>query len=73
MLTKWNFADIQYFLCPFLGAILALIFYEFVFVRSQEYLKDGSSDSNEKFDGSEHSANEPIGEINDAPTEPLDN
>lgn len=41
-------------------------------MRSQEYLKEGSSDSNEKFDGSEHSANEPIGEINDAPIEPID-
>lgn len=37
----------QYILCPFLGAVLALIFYEFVFVKTQEYLADDEEDNEE--------------------------
>jgi hypothetical protein len=28
---------------PFMGSALALVFYEFIFVRSQEYLNDDDS------------------------------
>lgn len=34
----------QYIIVPFLGAVLALIFYEFVFVKTQEYLADDEDD-----------------------------
>lgn len=41
----------QYVVAPFGGSALALIFYEFVFVKSQEYLADGEDDdSNEDND-----------------------
>lgn len=36
---------IQYFFCPFGGAAIALVFYEFVFVKSQEYLNEGEASS----------------------------
>ena len=51
MLFSWNFRDIaQYLLLPFVGSILAVVFYEFVFVKSQEYLNDGDSDDNKELD-----------------------
>lgn len=31
-------------LCPFLGSILALAFYEIIFVKTQEYLNDESEE-----------------------------
>ena len=44
MIISFNFSFIlQYVLVPFAGAILALVFYEFVFVKSQEYLNDGET------------------------------
>jgi hypothetical protein len=36
---------VQYFLMPFCGSIIALVFYEFVFVKSQEYLNEGDDAS----------------------------
>lgn len=40
---------VQYFLMPFAGSALALIFYEFVFVKTQEYLNDdGASEEGPK-------------------------
>ena len=40
---------IQYFLMPFVGSALALLFYEFVFVKTQEYLnEDGASEEETK-------------------------
>ena len=32
---------------PFFGSVAALVFYEFVFVKSQEYLNDDDSDNSE--------------------------
>lgn len=43
-----NFNFPQYLLCPFLGALLALIFYEFVFVKTQEYLADDEEEGEEE-------------------------
>jgi len=34
---------IQYVGMPFAGAAIALVFYEFVFVKSQEFLNEGAS------------------------------
>lgn len=50
----WSFdfsSIITYAACPFGGGVLALIFYEFVFVKSQEYL-DVDNDSAENSDDS---------------------
>jgi len=44
----WQFKYIYiYFLMPFCGSAAALVFYEFVFVRSQEYLNEESSEGSE--------------------------
>lgn len=42
---------IQYFIMPIVGSALALIFYEFVFVKTQEYLNDdvSSEDGTKEF------------------------
>lgn len=40
---SWNFWYI-YPVMPFFGSAAALVFYEFVFVKSQEYLNDDSED-----------------------------
>lgn len=47
-LLSWYFADVQYLLAPFIGAACALVFYEFVFVKSQEYLADNASDEDNR-------------------------
>ena len=47
-LLSWYWADVQYLLAPFLGAAISLVFYEFVFVKSQEYLHEGSEDDNKE-------------------------
>ena len=48
MIISFDFKYIWiYFLMPFGGAALALIFYEYVFVRSQEYLADDSEEEND--------------------------
>lgn len=45
MIVSFDFKYIWiYFLMPFGGAALALIFYEYIFVRSQEYLADDSEE-----------------------------
>jgi hypothetical protein len=52
MLLAFNFSYIiEYVLCPLGGAAIALVFYELVFVKTQEYLaeEDDTSD-NEKDD-----------------------
>ena len=50
---------IQYALMPFAGAALALVFYELVFVKSQEYLaadeEEDDEDGTSLKDGIEHS------------------
>ena len=43
----------QYIIVPFLGAVLALIFYEFVFVKTQEYLADDEDDEGVEEDDEE--------------------
>jgi len=52
MIISFQFSHVlQYVVAPFGGSALALIFYEFVFVKSQEYLADGEDDdSNEEND-----------------------
>jgi len=46
MLISWQFTNIlQYLVAPFGGSALALVFYEFVFVKSQEYLEEGEEES----------------------------
>lgn len=51
-LWAFDFSSIiTYSACPFAGGVLALIFYEFVFVKSQEYL-DVDNDSAENSDDS---------------------
>ena len=45
MIWTLNFSYIiQYFLMPFVGSVLALVFYEYVFVKSQEYLNGDDSE-----------------------------
>jgi hypothetical protein len=53
---------LQYFVAPFGGSALALIFYEFVFVKSQEYLADGEDDDETDADNDElaNGLSEPI-------------
>jgi len=44
MLLSFDFKFIlQYFFMPLAGSAIALVFYEFVFVKSQEYLEDDTS------------------------------
>lgn len=43
----------QYLLAPFGGSAIALIFYEFVFVKSQEYLEEGEDDDETDADNDE--------------------
>ena len=49
MIFEGNFSllTIQYLLCPFAGSILALIFYEHIYVKTQEFLENGSEASKE--------------------------
>jgi glycerol uptake facilitator-like aquaporin len=51
-LRSFDFSSIlSYCLCPFIGGVLSLVFYEFVFVKSQEYL-DVDNESAENSDDS---------------------
>jgi glycerol uptake facilitator-like aquaporin len=47
LLTEFNFRfeTLQYMFCPFAGSILALIFYEHVYVKTQELLNDDGDNS----------------------------
>lgn len=45
-------------LCPFFGSIIALIFYEVIFVKTQEYLNDESEE--EEDDEEESESDKPI-------------
>lgn len=48
MILSGDFTFItQYLLMPFGGCAIALVFYEFVFVKSQEYLADDNNSSDE--------------------------
>jgi len=48
MIISMQFSHVlQYLAAPFGGSALALIFYEFVFVKSQEYLADGEDDDSD--------------------------
>ena len=48
MAVKFDFTYVlQYFLCPMAGAVCAYLFYEFVFVKTQEYLADDDETSME--------------------------
>lgn len=46
-LLSLYFGDVQYYLAPFMGAAIALVFYEFVFVKTQEYLVDSNPEDEE--------------------------
>ena len=53
LLFHFNFSlsTLQYLLCPFAGSVLALIFYEHIYVKTQELIEDtpssdGMSDDN---------------------------
>ena len=53
IIFSWNWSWWYiYPVMPFMGSIAALIFYEFIFVRSQEYLNDDDSDNSVKSEGS---------------------
>ena len=39
-----NFSFPQYFLCPFLGCLCSVLFYDYVFVKTQEYLAEDSEE-----------------------------
>lgn len=41
-----SLSTIQYILCPFAGSIMALIFYEQIYVKTQELIDDDDSQSN---------------------------
>lgn len=43
-LFQMNFTFPQYLLFPFLGCACSVLFYEFVFVKTQEYLADDSEE-----------------------------
>lgn len=43
-----NFSFPQYILCPFAGCICSVIFYDYVFVKTQEYLNDESDEEEEE-------------------------
>lgn len=48
-LLSWTFRyTLQYIVAPFAGSALALVFYEFVFVRSQEYMADDEEEEEEE-------------------------
>ena len=47
-LMQFNFKFPQYLFCPFLGMVGAIIFYEFVFVKTQEYLNEDSEEDEEE-------------------------
>ena len=48
-LTSLDFSyAVQYIVMPFVGSALALIFYEQVFIRSQEYMADDDEDEDEE-------------------------
>lgn len=60
-LRSFDFSSIlSYCLCPFVGGVLALVFYEFVFVKSQEYL-DVDNESAENSDDSKEDIGNDIG------------
>lgn len=45
-----NFSFPQYLLCPFLGCLCSVLFYDYVFVKTQEYLADDSEGEEEDDD-----------------------
>ena len=60
-LRSFDFSSIlAYLLCPFIGGVLSLVFYEFVFVKSQEYL-DVDNESAENSDDSKEDIGNDIG------------
>lgn len=63
MIFEFNFSiyTLQYLICPFAGSILALIFYEQIYVKTQEYLEEGSD--NGSMDGIGGGINDFDGEI----------
>ena len=48
-----NFSFPQYLLCPFAGCVLSVIFYDFVFVKTQEFLADDTDEEEEDEDAAE--------------------
>lgn len=44
---QMNFHFLQYIFMPWAGMLIAVLFYEFVFVRTQEYLVDDASEMEE--------------------------
>lgn len=60
-LRSFDFSSIiSYLGCPFIGGVLSLVFYEFVFVKSQEYL-DVDNESAENSDDSKEDIGNDIG------------
>ena len=60
-LFAFDFSSIiTYGACPFAGGVLALVFYEFVFVKSQEYLNVNDNES-EGSEGSKEDIGADIG------------
>ena len=47
---------VQYLFCPLIGGACSLVFYEFIFVKSQEYLNDNDSDKELSVDGRRNSS-----------------
>lgn len=47
-LMQMNFSFPQYLVMPFVGCALSVIFYEFVFVKTQEYLADDSEEEEQE-------------------------
>ena len=45
---SFNFKAPQYLFIPFGGALLAIVFYELIYVKTQEYLNDGGSEEDER-------------------------
>lgn len=51
-----NFSFPQYLLCPFAGCICSVIFYDYVFVKTQEYLAEDTDEEEEDEDAAEETA-----------------
>lgn len=57
MLFSFDFTYFaQYLICPIIGGALSLVFYEFIFVKSQEYLNDNDSEKELSVDGRRNSS-----------------
>ena len=46
-ISTFDLSNWQYLVMPFVGSALALVFYEFIFVKSQEYLNGTEEDESD--------------------------